>query len=106
MLTPLLPFSLPDCVVEHVSTADSTLLIDARVSTPAAVCPDCHIPSARVHSCYTRRLRDLPVAAPPVRLRLHVRRFRCLTPTCVRQTFAERLPTLASVHAQRTGPVD
>src|SRR4030095_11798247 len=30
MLTPLLPFALPDCVVEHVSTADSALLIEAR----------------------------------------------------------------------------
>ena len=38
----------------------------------------------------------------PQLLRLYVRRFRCLTPTCARQTFAERLPTLASVHAQRT----
>ena len=95
-------FSLPGFVVEHVSTADSTLLIDARASTPEASCPDCHTPSARVHSRYTRRLRDLPVAAHPVRLRLQVRRFRCLTPTCARRTFAERLPALAPGHAQRT----
>jgi hypothetical protein len=79
MLTPVLPFPLPDFVVEHVSTAAPTLLIDARASTPAAACPDCHTPSARVYSCYTRHLRDLPVAEQPVRLRLHVRRFRCLT---------------------------
>jgi transposase len=38
-----------------------------------------------------------------VRLRLHVRRFRCLTPTCPRRTFTERLPALAPWHAQRTG---
>ena len=103
MLTPLLPFPLPGCAVEHVSTADATLLIDARAQTSEAVCPDCHTPSARVHSRYTRHLRDLPVAEHPVRLRVAVRRFRCLTPTCPRQTFAERLPTLAPWHAQRTG---
>ena len=103
MSTPLLPFSLPACVVEHVSTAAPTFLIDARASTHAAACPDCHTPSARVHSRYTRRLRDLPVAEHPVRLRVAVRRFRCLTPTCPRRTFTERLPALAPSHAQRTG---
>jgi transposase len=32
---------------------------------------------------------------------LLVRRFRCLTPTCARRTFVERLPALAQLHAQR-----
>jgi hypothetical protein len=103
MLTPLLPFSLPGFVVDHVSTAQPTLLIDARARTSEAVCPDCPAPSARVHSRYTRCLRDLPVAEHAGRLRLAVRRFRCFTPTCPRQTFAERLPALAPWHAQRTG---
>jgi len=103
MLTPLLPFALPGFVVEHVATAPPTLLIDARASTPEAVCPDCHAPSARVHSRYTRRLRDLPITEHPVRLRLQVRRFRCPTPTCPRRTFVERLPALAPCYAQRTG---
>ena len=88
MFTPLLPFSLPGFVVEHVSTADPLLLVEARASTPEAACPDCHTASAHVHSRYTRHLRDLPVAEHPVRLRLQVRRFRCATPTCPRQTFA------------------
>jgi transposase len=90
-------------VVEHVSTADPLLLVEVRASTPEASCPDCHTASAHVHSRYTRHLRDLPVAEHPVRLRLQVRRFRCATPTCPRQTFAERLPALAPCHAQRTG---
>ena len=102
MFTPLLPFSLPGFVVEHVYTADPLLLVEARANTPEASCPDCHTASSRVHSHYTRCLRDLPIAEHPIRLRLHVRRFRCLTPTCPRRTFAERLPALAW-HAQRTG---
>jgi transposase len=103
MSTPLLPFPLPGLVVERVSTADLTRLIDACTSTPEASCPDCHTPSVRGHRRYTRCLRDLPVAEHPVRLRLAVRRFRCPTPTCPRQTFTERLPALAPSHAQRTG---
>jgi transposase len=100
---PLLSLTLPGVVVDHVSTDNPTLRIDARASTPEASCPDCHTPSARVHSRYTRRLRDLPVAEYPVHLRLQVRRFRCLTSTCPRRTFTERLPALAPCHAQRTG---
>src|SRR5262245_41827822 len=102
MATSLLPFSVPHLAVEHVSTDRPTLLIEARTSTPEACCPDCHAPSTRVHSHYTRQLRDLPVVEQPVHLRVHVRRFRCPTPTCPRRTFAERLPALAPVHAQRT----
>jgi hypothetical protein len=102
MFTPLLPFILPGFVVEHVSPADTLLLVDARASTPAASCPACHTASAHMHSRYTRHLRDLPVAEHPARLRFQVRRFRCATPTCPRQTCAERLPALAPCHAQRT----
>ncbi len=35
-------------------------------------------------------------------LHLQARRFRCLNPTCVRQTFAERLPDVAPAGARRT----
>jgi transposase len=102
MSTPVLPFVLPGFVVEHVHTAGPVLLIEARSSAPEASCPNCHTPTTRVHSRYTRRLRDLPVVEYPVRPRLHVRRFRCPTPTCGRQTSAERLPAFAPVRAQRT----
>jgi len=98
---PLRPFPLPGLVVERVSTAEPTLLSDAHASTPAASCPDGHTPSARVHSRSTRHLRALPGADSPVRLREHVRRFRCATPTCPRRTFPARLPALAPCHAQR-----
>jgi transposase len=103
MSMPLLPFPLPGLIVERVSLAEPPLLIDARTRTPDASCPDGHTPSARVHSRYTRRLRDLPVTEYPVCLRVHVRRFRCRTSTCPRRTLAERLPALAPGYAQRTG---
>jgi transposase len=95
-------FPLPSCVVDQITTDDSTLLIDSHPSTEIATCPDCHALSSHVHSRYTRQLRDLPVVEQPVRLRLLVRRFRCLTPSCARETFVEGLPELARHHAQRT----
>jgi transposase len=102
MSVPDLLFPLPGCVVNQTTTTDSILLIDGHPSTDVATCPDCHALSTHVHSRYTRQLRDLPVVEQPVRLRLLVRRFRCLTPSCARQTFVEGLPELARRHAQRT----
>ena len=58
--------------------------------------------SQRVHSYYTRKPRDLPIAELVVRLHLRVRRFRCLNPACTRCTFAERLPKVLASHEQRT----
>ena len=44
----------------------------------------------RLHSRYQRILADLPWQGRPVALQVVARRFRCLNPSCARQTFAER----------------
>jgi transposase len=44
----------------------------------------------------------LPISDQWVRLHLHVRRFFCDTSVCPQRTFAERLPDLVPVRAQRT----
>ncbi len=54
-------------------------------------CPDCGIPSRRVHSRYGRQLDDRPMAGRPVLVRLIVRRFFCDSPTCLRRTFVEQI---------------
>jgi transposase len=61
------------------------------------------MPSWRVHSTYDRELRDLPWQGRPVTLRVRARRFRCLNPSCPRQSFAERLAEAAEPAARRTG---
>src|SRR6266487_3201609 len=48
------------------------------------------------------QITDLPWATTPIALRLIVRRCRCGTYTCRRQTFAEQLPTVASLYARTT----
>ena len=53
-------------------------------------------------SRYERALGDLPWQGRPVTLRVQARRFRCLTPSCPRQTFAERLASVAAVAARRS----
>jgi transposase len=98
----ILPFRLPGFVVDHVTSTETVLMIDAQATSPMAQCPHCQRPSGRIHSYYTRSPRDLPLSEYAVQLRLRVRRFRCLNPACVQQTFAERLPTLVPFAARRT----
>src|SRR5579884_2610195 len=67
-----------------------------------ASCPDCGASSRRIHSRYVRHLGDLPVSGYQAQLHVTVRRFKCRSPSCPRQTFAEPVPELADRHARRT----
>lgn len=80
--------------------AGITVIVRAR--RPAACCPDCGQPTQRIHSHYTRRLRDLPWQGLDVTVILHTRRWRCATPQCPRRVFTERLPGVAAPHSRRT----
>jgi transposase len=62
----------------------------------------CDQPSTRPHSTYRRRLADLPWQGRTVELHLRVSRFRCMTPSCPRRIFAERLPAAAPPGKRRT----
>ena len=84
------------------SPISQTGTLMASLSTPDAVCPRCQTTSARIHSRYTRTLHDLPWASFTMTLLLHVRRFRCLVPTCPQQIFTERLPSVVAPFARRT----
>ncbi|MGO8949406.1 MAG: transposase family protein [Ktedonobacterales bacterium] len=77
-----------------------TLVLSSRRST--AQCPDCHSRSHWMHSRYTRTVSDVPVASSAVRLRITAQRFYCRNTACRRQTFRERLPTVAPVYQRRT----
>lgn len=98
-----LPFRLPGFRIARThAPSDTTLVITAHTTARRARCPHCHQASRRVHSYYCRVPRDLPISDRAVQLRLHVRRFRCLTPECPQRTFAERLPAVVPVAARRT----
>ena len=96
---PLIPAGLS---VVQVLPAPERVTIITRPQSATAACPDCGTLSCRVHSYYERALCDLPWQGRPVRLRVQARRFRCLHPTCPRQTFAEHLVSVAAVAARRT----
>jgi transposase len=94
---------ISDCRVEQITLDGPTHLhIAARSSHRDRCCPDCGRVSRAVHSRYERRLADLPSLGRSVSLHLRVCRFYCRNTDCARQTFVERLPTLAPPFARRT----
>lgn len=97
-----LPISLPGFEIEKVSCGENTVTITARATNPTASCPSCSQSATRIHSYYLRSPYDLPSSGCLVHLQLRARRFRCQNDDCPRQTFAERLPELVAVSAQRT----
>lgn len=86
---------------QPIMTSDG-LVLDVEVETVNAPCPGCHVWSSRIHSRYTRTVKDLPTSGLQVHLSLHVRRFFCDTPSCSRKTFAESPSELAVPYARKT----
>lgn len=56
---------------------DTAIELQVTATQPAAMCPDCAVPSEAIHSRYSRQLADLPWAGIPVVMRLKVRKFFC-----------------------------
>lgn len=94
-------------VVEATAWDAEGLLISARPQAATTRCPGCGKVTRWVHSHYERQLADLPVSGQRVRIVLAVRRFRCVTVTCVRQIFAERFdPDVLEPWSRRTRRLD
>ncbi len=98
-----IPFAIPECRVAHrVERHDDYLVVPVRLDAASGRCPDCGRASRSVHSRYHRHPADLPLSASRTTLRIEVRRFYCLNPTCRRRTFAETPTDLLAPRARRT----
>jgi len=64
-------------------------------------CPDCGVPTSRVHGLHERTVADIPVDARRVRVVVRVRRLACPTFGC-RQTFREQVPGVLQRYQRRT----
>lgn len=81
-------------------------MVTARGRIEGASCPSCGRWSTRVHDRYQRLLVDGGVDGRGVRIRLTVRRFRCLDPACAAATFAEQVEGLTRPYARFTDAVE
>lgn len=97
----------PGLIVDHTRLEDDHLVIVARAGIAVGRCPSCGRASRRLHSRYARALSDLPVSGRRVTIRVVVRRFRCVEPTCPTRIFAERFGDgLAARYARRTSRLE
>ncbi len=79
--------------------------VAAEASTPECVplsCPDCRVPSERVHSRYGRHLVDAPRGGRGVMIELSVCRLFCGNGACPQVIFAEQKDGLTSRYGRRT----
>lgn len=85
-----------------MDTANAHLRVTLSSTQTTAQYPICKDLSSRVHSHYERTLQDLTLADFSLALHLQVRKFFCMTPSCIRRIFTERLPEVTRPWARRT----
>ena len=83
--------SLPDERIEYVQheSDGATIRIYVRSTEKQAICPYCGGISDKVHSHYTRVLKDLPIQGVKVKLVLDNKKYFCTNRDCHHKTFAE-----------------
>ena len=100
--SPLLSIVPAALEISRVLPTTEKVTIEAGLARSAVNCPDCGVPSRRLHSHYPRVLHDLPWQGRSATIRVTARRFRCLNSACARKTFAERLGLVAPASLRRT----
>lgn len=99
--------------LEELFSSLKGLTVHAIVSTPEgwiveaegqnrAICPNCGLETRSRHSRYRRQITDLPLQGMRVILNLQTGRWRCRTPNCRRQIFAERLASVGARYTRQT----
>jgi transposase len=92
---------LAPLVIEKVEDAGDRIVVRASTPLVAVACPDCGVPTARVHGLHERTVGDLPIGARRVQVVVRVRRLVCPTFGC-RQTFREQVPGVLQRYQRRT----
>ncbi|HEU5427414.1 MAG TPA: ISL3 family transposase [Actinocrinis sp.] len=89
--------------VEQVGIEGGVVRIRARTRDGVVLpCPDCGVPSGRVHSRYRRHPADAAVGGRDVVIDLSVRRLFCDVHSCPRQTFVEQVEGLTIRYGRYT----
>lgn len=88
--------------LERILSYPDAITLIVRTSQRQALCPSCQKASNKIHSCYKRKVADLPWQGIAVGLILKSRKFFCSNPSCEQRIFCERLPQVVARYARRT----
>jgi transposase len=92
-------------IVDKIECTPSAVVFWARYWPAGAPCPACGTWSSRVHSCYVRQVRDLPLGGRPVLIHLAMRRFLCTNAACTKVTFAGQAGGLTARYQRWSVPL-
>lgn len=81
-------------VVDAVEAADATVVVTVETTVPALACPDCGEGPGLSKGRPAVWLRDVRLAARPVRVLWRKRRRCCLNEGCERVSFTEQHPAV------------
>lgn len=88
-------------VISMVNEGDKViLLVTSRAKE--SICPNCELPSKKIHSYYNRKLTDLPVLDKKTFIHLKARKFYCSTLECPLKIFTERFKSFFSSFQRRS----
>jgi transposase len=102
MLVGMVFSGLSALVIEGVEDTGEVIVVRASTRGGAVECPACGTPTRRVHAFHGRMPADVPVDGRRVLIRVRVRRLRCRSSGCARQTFREQVPGLLERYQRRT----
>lgn len=88
--------------VISVDNRQDELSIYVQSTSRSAFCPNCCIPSEKIHSYYTRKLADLPVFGKTSLIFLRSRKFYCHQDECPLKVFTERFDNHFRPYKRRT----
>lgn len=88
--------------VVSVDNLQCELNIYVQSTNGSSICPNCCIPSSRVHSYYNRKLDDLPVFGKTSHIFLRSRKFYCQQDECPLRIFTERFDNHFKPYKRKT----
>jgi len=92
--------------VERVAITAGGYRVHLTGSRGECDCPACGTTSSRVHSRYSRTVRDLPIQGKRATLMIIARKYYCDEPSCSRRIFCERFPGVLESYARATARLD
>jgi transposase len=98
---PLLFSGLSPLVIDEIEAEGEVIRVRAHTPDGPVVCPGCGAETGRVHGYHERTVRDVPIDARQVVVRVRVRRLMCSTLGC-RKTFREQVPGVLQRYQRRT----
>lgn len=102
MLVEMVFSGLSALVIEGIEDTGGMLVVRASTRGGAVECPSCGTLTRTVHAFHERMPADVPVDGRRVLIRVRVRRMRCRSSGCARQTFREQVPGLLERYQRRT----